>query len=239
MSTPERRKIRITTENVLHEEENMITIKKKWLGLFGAVLFVMAVIVGSIPEHFDYPPAHAIPNFPTAQQPDSITCGPTSTAMVLRHYGQDVTIEQVKQMTKTHWFGTGGDEVGMTAPDYIVRVLKQHGIRATLKNDNFDELKYEVSQDRPVIVLVRSGKKTWHYMVAIGYTEKQMIFSDPADGQYYNVDNEHFLLAWGHDGNCSGEDYRVDSMFGKSSDYMKVLLRATEILPKTYITVAP
>lgn len=216
----------------------MLTIKKKWLGLFGAVLFVMAVIVGAMPDHFEYPPTHVIQNFPTAQQPDGITCGPTSMAMVLRYYGQDVTVEQIKQITKTHWFGNGADEVGMTAPDYIVKALRQHGLRANLRNDNFEEVKYEISQDRPVIVLVRSGKKTWHYMVAIGYTEKQMTFSDPADGQYYNVNVEHFLSAWSHDGNCSGEDYRVDSMFGKSSDYMKVLLRATEIIPRTSIVIA-
>jgi hypothetical protein len=75
-------------------------------------------------------------------------------------------------------------------------------------------------------------------MVAIGYTEKKMTFSDPADGQYYDVDVERFLLAWEHDGNCSGEDYRVNSLFGKSSDYMKIILRATEIIPKTSIVIS-
>jgi predicted double-glycine peptidase len=216
----------------------MLVIKKKYLAIVAGVLTLLAVIFGSIPEHFEYPPSHTIQNFPTAQQPDGITCGPTSTTMVLQYYGKDVTLDQVKALTKTHWYGGSGKEVGMTSPDYIVRALKQYGFKAKLKNDNLDEVRYEISQNRPVIVLVRSGKNTWHYMVAIGYNEDKFVFSDPGFGQYLHIENKHFELAWNHDGNCYGEDYRIDSLFGKSSDYMKVLLRATEILPKTYIVIS-
>lgn len=216
----------------------MIVIKKRHLCWLAGLLFALTIIVGLFPQHYEYPPEHKINNFPVEQQPDGITCGPTSAALVLRHYGQDVSVDEIKQLTKTHWYGQSGNEVGMTAPDYITSALKQKGLKASLKNDDLNELKFEVSQNRPVIVLVRSGKKTWHYMVAIGYNEKDMIFSDPGGGYHRTVSNDDFLRAWNHDGNCSGEDYRADSIFGKTSDYMKILFRATEIRPKTYIVIS-
>lgn len=216
----------------------MIVIKKKHLCWLAGIFFVAAMIVGLLPQNYEYPPEHRINNFPTAQQPDSITCGPTSAAMVLRHYGHESTVDEVKELTKTHWYGTPGNEVGMTAPDYITTALNKFGLKARLKNDDLEEVKFEVSQNRPVIVLVRSGKKTWHYMVAIGYNEKEMIFSDPGGGYHRTVSKDNFFLAWNHDGNCEGEDYRTDSFFGKTSDYMKILFRATEIRPKTYIVIS-
>lgn len=216
----------------------MVVIRKKYLAWIGVLLFALAVFVDCLPQHFEYPPEHMIQHFPKARQPDGITCGPTSTAMVLRHYGHEVSVEEIKELTKTHWYGHSGNEVGMTAPDYIPKALNKYGLNARLRNDNLQELKYEISQDRPVIVLVRSGKKTWHYMVAIGYSETGMVFSDPAGGYYYTVKLENFLLAWNHDGTCEGEDFRADLLFGKSSDYMKILLRATEIRPKTYIIIS-
>lgn len=175
-----------------------------------------------------HPEAHNIHFDTVLAQPDDITCGPTSAAMVLHHYGnKGVSVEEVKAETCTVWFKYGGKDIGMTSPDYIARALRKLGVPSSMKCGNIDTLKHHVAQDRPCIVLVRSGETTWHYFVVYGFTEGKLQIADPSGGQLYEMTSETFLGCWSWATDTEG--------IACDNQYLPRLLTIAEVHPFTYI----
>jgi hypothetical protein len=54
--------------------------------------------------------------------------------MVLKRYGFDVELSQVKEKTKTEWLVYKEQPIGMTSPDYISRTLGQFGVKSNMKS---------------------------------------------------------------------------------------------------------
>lgn len=149
---------------------------------------------------------HIIKKFPLVEQPDQITCGPTSALMLLKYYGnKTLTLDQVKAKSKTHWFNYGDEPIGMTAPDVLASALDKLGLPSTMMKGDVSQLKKFISQDRPPIVLVRSGEYTWHYVVAIGYDKDNIIVADPGWGMRRTLKNEHFHGTWSFATDMTGE----------------------------------
>lgn len=144
----------------------------------------------------DFPEKHEIKDFDCLVQPDGITCGPTSTLMVLRRYGYDMELDDVKRHTRTHWFSYDGEPVGMTVPDYVVIGMRRIGLKVNLRRGDLRLLKHYVGQNRPCIVLLRSSYTTWHYVVVVGYTQHMILFADPGCGRVISVTTQQFIDAW-------------------------------------------
>jgi predicted double-glycine peptidase len=176
---------------------------------------------------FDHPPQYEIDGISYIQQPDQITCGPTSLTMLLHRYGKDVELADVKAQTKTQWFTYDNKPVGMTSPEYISVAMNKLGVRARMIQGNMNQLKYFVSKRRPPIVLLRSGQLTWHYVLVIGYNENSIIIADPASGEREIMPNEAFMGAW---------NFKTD-MRGREAGHpsLVLLLRMSEVYPKTMI----
>lgn len=176
------------------------------------ILAILAVIGISVATYksdvfLNGPKTHTVENFPLVEQPDQITCGPTSALMLLKHYGNDtVTLDQVKSHSKTHWFDYGGDPIGMTAPDVLASALNKLGLPCEMMKGSVVHLKEMISKNRPPIVLVRSGEYTWHYVVAMGYNEESIIVADPGWGMRRTLKNEHFYGTWSFTTDMSGEE---------------------------------
>lgn len=231
---------------------------KKYVPLIIAVLAI-AMITLSTSNSYTFPERYQIADFPLCRQPDNITCGPTSTLMVLKYYKKDVTRQVVETETKTEWFTYNGQRIGMTAPDYVARALKRLGVPARMELGNLEKLKFYVSANKPVIVLLRSGQYTWHYVVVVGYDESKITIADPGGGIRWNMTNEHFIGSWKFITDMSGEDtlgdcpvcggsgkwFGVDlgpiticdicSGTGKQPDYLSAALAAAEVRPLTMI----
>jgi len=111
----------------------------------------------------------------------------------------------------------------MTAPDYIPVILKEYGVSAKLRYGRLGKVKHYVSQDRPVIVLLRSGYQTWHYVVVIGYDAEKIIVADPGYGQIEEMPNDHFFMAWDFSGDMDGEKIDCDP------DWYGILVRLAEV----------
>ena len=92
------------------------------------------------------------------EQPDEITCGPTSATMVLKYYGIDANIDEVKKLTRTTWYTYKQKDYGMTAPVMISIALNHYGLNSVMKTGSIKRIKSVVSQNTPCIVLVRSGE---------------------------------------------------------------------------------
>ncbi len=158
---------------------------------------------------WSYDPSYEIQGFHYVEQPDGITCGPTSALMLLTRYGKEVTLDQVKEKTITKWFSYDGHDIGMTSPDMIPVALKNFGVPASTKYGNLEKLKYYINQRRPPMVLVRSGYWTWHWIVVIGYDEQNIIVADPGSGIRRVMPSAAFVGAW-----TFNTDMRGDRMAG-------------------------
>ena len=177
--------------------------------------------------HRLHPEEYMLPFKNVLLQPDRITCGPTSVAMLLSYYGEEIKVDQVKIRTKTVWFSRGGNDVGMTSPDYIAIALGYFGISSVVDYGNLDVLKHVISSGIPCIVLVRSGEFYWHYMVVIGYTREGVIVADPGVGEIYEMEESHFEGCWSWRKDLRGNICK--------NVWITNLLQEVEIYPYTYI----
>jgi len=193
-----------------------------------AVVLMFGVLVCTIQTlRFPHPESYEIEGVKYLRQPDGITCGPTSATMVLQRYGKDVTLTEVKEKTKTQWFQYEGKSIGMTSPEYIPIALGHFGVSARYRRGYVGRLKHYVSQDRPCIVLLRSGEYTWHYVVVVGYDEKYIYVADPGTGRREKMKVLHFEASWKFEANMRGELLE--------SDWLNSVLRAAEVYPYTMI----
>ena len=65
------------------------------LVLIGLLAWTLTSLLVFFPKHLLYPERHEILGFACMSQPDEITCGPASIAMVLNWYGKEVSIKEV------------------------------------------------------------------------------------------------------------------------------------------------
>lgn len=147
-------------------------------------------------------------DFPLYKQPDEISCGPTSCAMVLKYYGKSAGIGPLKTKAGTRFYEAGTRRFGMTMPGGIVNALNAYGLSASIAKGSVDEIARLVDQDRPPILLVRSGEDTWHYVVAVGYDARpptQIKLADPGGSAYF-IDAAALNGAWQFSSDLNGKE---------------------------------
>ena len=220
---------------------------------------VVGVLVYLLFRPWPHPESHEVADFPLIEQPDQITCGPTSAAMLLQKYGKTVTIDEVKAQTKTQWFTHTDKPVGMTSPEYIALAMNHFGVPSQMMQGDINRLKHYVSQNKPSVVLLRSGKLYWHYVVVVGYDENNIIIADPGWGKRRVLPLADFLGAWNFvtdmNGNstvsvcpmCNGSGSWTDwdlgplgicptcDGSGETPDLLAILLQTAEVHPRTMI----
>lgn len=177
----------------------------KWLFLIVVMLAGMWQLNNAVADH--YPPEHEINGVEGIKQPDAVTCGPTSVAMVLKRYGYDVGPMAVAKVAKTHLFKSENIEISGTLPKYVQISLEHFGVPCQVEREsNMHNLRRYVSKDRPVVVLVRSSNLTWHYVVVVGYDKDSIIIYDPWDGKRHVMSNKVFEGSWNFTMDMEGND---------------------------------
>jgi hypothetical protein len=177
----------------------------KWVLIIGVLVLAAYQIQRSLYRP-SCPAKYEIENFPLFAQPDGVSCGPTSLKMLLKYYGQDHPLEEIRKHTKTDWYMEGDVEIGGTTPEYMEIALEHYGVEATMLTSDMDKLKWYVSQKRPPVAMVRSGDKTWHWVVVTGYTEDTIITSDPGGGEREILGATQFEKAWNFTSDLYGRD---------------------------------
>lgn len=178
----------------------------KWIPFIAVLSLIAFQLERQLNFAPDYPKSYEAKNFPLHAQPDGITCGPTSLKMMLEHYGKEHTVDELKKKAKTRLFTFKETEVGGTAPDQMEVTLEHFGVPCDLVHSDIDQLKQYVSEGRLPTALVRSSKKTWHWIVVIGYTEKEIITADPGGGVREVLSTETFEGAWKFTHDLRGRD---------------------------------
>lgn len=161
-------------------------------------------------------------------QPDDITCGPTSVAMILRFHGIDAKVEDIKKITKTVWYTSNGRDFGMTAPSLVRDSFSSYGLSAVLKKGDIRHLKKVVSSGVPVITLMRSGEWNWHYVVVTGYGNGYIYFANPSNGEIEGLGEKEFYSSWNWKSDIRGKD---------RSWWIAFWLNSLEIYPCSYVYV--
>ena len=110
------------------------------------------------------------------KQHEEYSCVPACVQMVLEHYGDRRTEEELITLLRCTPFGT-------TAKD--VRRVAQLGYEVDVTYSTFEELQSYLAAGQPIIAFLRTGPlEYWsfdapHAVVAIGYDEQVVYIDDP------------------------------------------------------------
>ena len=124
-------------------------------------------------------------------------CGPATLKMNLNYYGRKDTQKQIAAVTKPY-----SDDKSVSAEE-LAAYATQIGMGALVReNGTLERLKLLVSNGMPVIIetgyVTASGREGWmsHFMLLIGYDEKQMTFMDSYAGPDQAVSYESMEAHW-------------------------------------------
>lgn len=135
---------------------------------------------------------HYINDVPFVAQEDFF-CGPASLAMVLNFYGMKITQEEIaKEIYLKKLKGALNIDLLMYA--------RQKGFQARYYSGSIDDLKANISNDAPLILLLNLGYEiypVYHYIVAAGFhDEKNFIIAHSGKERDKTFSYKELLKAW-------------------------------------------
>jgi ABC-type bacteriocin/lantibiotic exporter with double-glycine peptidase domain len=146
--------------------------------------------------------------FPEFKQMCGYDCGANALLSVLTYYGINTFEEEIIKSAKTSENGT--------PINGMLKVLKNNGLKADLKQLDVDEIKKYIDKKIPIILRIQawSGinedwKKDWkhgHYVVVIGYDLDKFYFEDPWCSERTYLKFDELKDRW-HDVDIDGKKY--------------------------------
>lgn len=135
---------------------------------------------------------HYISDVPFIAQ-EEFYCGPASLAMVLNFYGIKITQEEIaKEIYLKKLKGALNIDLLMYA--------RQKGFQARYYSGSIDDLKANISNDAPLILVLNLGYEiypVYHYIVATGfYDEKNFIIAHSGKEEDKTFSYKELLKAW-------------------------------------------
>ena len=133
-------------------------------------------------------------------------CGPTSAEMVLHYYTKWVTQRDIWDKGGIHTIHIG------TFPNELDQALDRLGVPVhTYGGKNYSALKHYIREDKPCIILLQKGLKAYHWVVVVGYDNRdRFLIADP-NGYFKWWDLNKLDRYWG---------FRNGSARGLKSDFI-------------------
>ena len=141
---------------------------------------------------------------PLTRQNVDYTCGVAALQSILGYYNFDKRLDVLSDEVKP-------DQENGTNYLNIASFAKSLGFEVnTRTNMTLDELKRHIDQKKPILLVIQAwadSKSSYspkqnedgHYVVAIGYDDKNFYFMDPSTlGHYTYIPTEEFVSRW-HD----------------------------------------
>lgn len=141
---------------------------------------------------------------PMTRQNTDYTCGVTALQSILGYYGVDQRLDDLSAKVKP-------DPEKGTNYMNMANYAKSQGFEVSIRTRmTLDELRGYIDQKQPVLLVIQawtdskdaySYKKNedGHYVVAIGYDDRNFYFMDPSTlGHYTYIPAEEFVTRW-HD----------------------------------------
>ncbi|MCL5260742.1 MAG: C39 family peptidase [Gammaproteobacteria bacterium] len=173
------------------------------------ILFFFVFISSSSASQTNIAPLNLL-RLPMTNQATNFTCGVAAAQSVLGYFGDEYAESSLyRHLKPSQEDGTAYHKIAnfLRSNGYSVEIFigQKQGSGMTLK-----QLKSKIDNGIPVIVLIQAYAekprtdytKDWddgHYVVAIGYDEKNIYFMDPSSfGHYAFIPQKEFLVRW-HD----------------------------------------
>lgn len=140
---------------------------------------------------------------PLTRQATDYTCGVAAIQSVLAYYGEEFSEIPLSKKLKSN------ERIG-TAYMQIANFSKKQGFNVNIhKNMTIGDLKALIDKKLPVVCLLQAWsekqidyRNEWndgHYVVAVGYDEKNIFFMDPSTlGNFAYIPESEFIDRW-HD----------------------------------------
>ncbi len=158
--------------------------------LAGAMLFVADRGVAA--RALEPSDVHALLDVPYVSQTPAL-CGGAAVAMVLRYWGEHRVFPQ--DFAPLVGPGDGGI---LTAA--LASAVRDRGWQALLVPVNEDSprtrIRSEIDRGRPLIALIEVGPSTYHYVVIVGNTDREVVMHDPARAPFRVLPWAEFDRAW-------------------------------------------
>ncbi|MCX6246740.1 MAG: C39 family peptidase [Bacteroidetes bacterium] len=167
-------------------------------------------------------------DFPITRQAFEYSCGPSAVQAVMAYYGEEFRESELLPLLKT------GKDDGTYTKD-IVKFLHYQGLSTQLKYGmTTEELFRFIDKNIPVIVLIQAWgseenfknnyKECWddgHFVVVIGYTDKNVLISDPALFTEGFIPVGEFRNRW-HDLDEGQKTYQLGiAVYGKKPNFVE------------------
>lgn len=150
-------------------------------------------------------------HLPQVRQQTDYSCGASAFQAVCKYYrvGPKREIDFIRMLNTTYKCGT--------CPPAIAKAAKKLGFDVRFKIEmTLDDLRGYLDDKMPVIISMQAWGDEWmypkalsgHYVVAIGYDDKNFYFEDPSIDvrQRGFLESEELEHRW-HDIECDGIDY--------------------------------
>jgi ABC-type bacteriocin/lantibiotic exporter with double-glycine peptidase domain len=130
-------------------------------------------------------------------------CGAASIAMVMQYWGRQQggrsAGDDAEQIQRTLY---ARHAQGIYASD-MERYLQQHGFRTFAFAGEWKDLKQHLEKGRPLIVALKSGHSSLHYVVVAGLDSQQdmVLKNDPAERKLLKQKRSNFEKEWKAAGN--------------------------------------
>jgi predicted double-glycine peptidase len=175
-------------------------------------------------KFFDYLNNIKLMQFPELRQAWDFDCGISCFQGVLFYYGFNVREADLVQELNVD------PEIGVE-PSTLINTAKRYGLKAFAKeNMTIEDLKRNIDNGIPTLLIVQAwpdepvdweNEYEWsHYVVAIGYDERNIYFEDPASIIRAWLGFEELNKRWHTyvDQERKAQHYGI-AFFGKESDY--------------------
>ena len=137
--------------------------------------------------------------FPELRQLYEYDCGANALQSVLTYYGIEIREEIIMKCAKTN------PKEG-TLISEMVHTLGKFNLKYDSRSMMLDEVKNYINKDIPVIILLQAWDKKsvdystiyrdGHWVVAIGYNEKEIVFEDPYSFERTFLENIELEMRW-------------------------------------------
>jgi ABC-type bacteriocin/lantibiotic exporter with double-glycine peptidase domain len=121
--------------------------------------------------------------------PTEALCGGAAAAMVFRYWGdRHADVQQFAPLVDTR---AGGIDTGALAG-----AVRARGWLATEIQGSLEAIRTNLEDQAPLILLIEDRPSRYHYVVAVGFDDRQVLVHDPTWGPSRPIAVDRLMRAW-------------------------------------------
>ena len=149
--------------------------------------FVVALSLAGVADRSALPPPASL-DVPYLSQTEAL-CGGAALAMVLRYWGdRHADVQQFAPLVDRR--------AGGIANTTLIAAVEDRGWQTMTLTGTLDSLREQLARNRPVILLIEDRPGRFHYVVAVGGSDAELVFHDPTWGPFRRMSVVDLMRVW-------------------------------------------